>query len=167
MSRMSASACSSLSRRRRSHDRISYPALSFFGESWSRKPASIGRAPYPIALFSGRIANDGLYDFADAFLAMIPPAQRESFAALVKAPPGPSPLDTILTGMAKASPVARWSFANGTWAFGVTGPREFLRKTLDYNLRDGVAEKIRCPTLVCDAERDLFLKARPTSCSTT
>jgi hypothetical protein len=36
-------------------------------------------------------------------------------------------------------------------------PREFLRKVLDYNLRDGVAEKIRCPTLVCDAEDDLYL----------
>ena len=62
--------------------------------------------------------------------------------------------------MAKASPVARWIFDNGTWAFGATSPREFLRKTLDYNLRDGVAEKIRRPTLVCDAEDDLYLEGQ-------
>ena len=102
------------------------------------------------------IANDGVYDFAAAFLAM-PPAQQDSFVAQIKAPPGPSLLDPTLIGMAKASPVARWFFANGTWAFGVNSPREFLRKVLDYNLRDGVAEKIRCPTLVCDAEDDLYL----------
>ncbi len=106
------------------------------------------------------IANDGLYDFAAAFLSMIPPAQHESFVAMINAPAGPSPLDAILTGMAKASPVAGWSFANGTWAFGVASPREFLRKALDYNLRDGVAEKIRCPALVGDAEGDLFFKGQ-------
>jgi pimeloyl-ACP methyl ester carboxylesterase len=103
------------------------------------------------------IANDGLYDFAYAFLGMIPPEQRGTFVAQIKAPPGPSPLDATLIGMAKASPVARWFFANGTWAFGANSPRELLRKVLDYNLRDGIAEKIRCPTLVCDAEDDLYL----------
>ena len=103
------------------------------------------------------IANDGLYDFAYAFLGMIPPEQQGSFVAQIKEPPGPSPLDATLIDMAKASPVARWFFANGTWAFGANSPRELLRKVLDYNLRDGVAEKIRCPTLVCDAEDDLYL----------
>jgi hypothetical protein len=49
---------------------------------------------------------------------------------------------------------------NGTWAFGAASPREFLRKVFDYNLRNGVAEKIRCPTLVCDAEDDLFFKGQ-------
>ena len=103
------------------------------------------------------IANDGLYDFAYAFLGMIPLEQQGSFVVGIREPPGPSPLDAILIGMAKASPVARWFFANGTWAFGATSPRELLRKVLDYNLRDGIAEKIRCPTLVCDAEDDLYL----------
>jgi len=103
------------------------------------------------------IANDGLYDFAYAFLGMIPPERQGSFVAQIKEPPGPSPLDATLIDMAKASPVARWFFANGTWAFGANSPRELLRKVLDYNLRDGVAEKIRCPTLVCDAEDDLYL----------
>jgi hypothetical protein len=35
------------------------------------------------------IANDGLYDFAAAFLSMIPPAQNESFVAMINAPAGP------------------------------------------------------------------------------
>ena len=45
-------------------------------------------------------------------------------------------------------------------AFEVASPREFLRKALDYNLRDGVAEKIRCPALVGDAEGDPFFKGQ-------
>ena len=36
-----------------------------------------------------------------------------------------------------------------------------MAKTLDYNLRDGVAEEISCPTLVCEAEDDLFFKGQP------
>jgi hypothetical protein len=61
----------------------------------------------------------------------------------------------------KASPTARWSFTHGMWATGAKSPRAFVAKALDYHLRDGVAEAIKCPTLVCDAESDLFFKAQP------
>jgi dienelactone hydrolase len=33
--------------------------------------------------------------------------------------------------------------------------------TLAYRLRDGIAEKIACPTLVLDAEEDMFFKGQP------
>jgi len=36
-----------------------------------------------------------------------------------------------------------------------------LKAALAHNLRDGLAERIRCPTLVCDAEDDLFFKGQP------
>jgi pimeloyl-ACP methyl ester carboxylesterase len=130
--------------------RIALLGTSMGGELASRAAAFEPR-------LAACIANDGVYDFAAAVLAMIPPAQHESFVAQIKAPPCPSSLDATLVDMAKASPVARWFFANGTWAFGVNSPRAFVSKLLDYNLRDGVAEKIRCPTLVCDAEDDLYL----------
>jgi hypothetical protein len=32
---------------------------------------------------------------------------------------------------------------------------------LDYNLKGGVAQAINRPTLVCDAQSDLFLKGQP------
>jgi hypothetical protein len=35
-------------------------------------------------------------------------------------------------------------------------PRQFLAAYLDYHLRDGVAERITCLTLVCAAANDLF-----------
>jgi acetyl esterase/lipase len=106
------------------------------------------------------IANDGVYDNGAPYLAQIPPGQRQVFLSMVKAPPGPSPLDGILAGMMKNSPVARWAFTHGMWALGAKTPREYLAKSLEYNLRDGVAERIRCPTLVCDAEGDLFYKGQ-------
>ena len=107
------------------------------------------------------IANDGLYDYAAPYLAAVPPAQRDAFIAMIQAPPGPSPLDQLLAGMMRSSPTARWSFIHGMYSFGVATPRAHLAAVMAYNLRDGVAEKIRCPTLVCDAEGDLFFKGQP------
>ena len=106
------------------------------------------------------IANDGVYDYAAAFFAAVPPAQRGAFEAMIKAEHSP-PLDGMLQATMKTSPTARWNFIHGMYAMGVTTPRAYLAKSLDYNLRDGVAEAIKCPTLVCDAEEDLFFKGQP------
>lgn len=106
------------------------------------------------------IANDGLYDYAAPYLANVPEAQRGAFTAMLKADQSPM-LDHMLGGMMQASPTARWAFIQGMYSFGAKTPRAYLAACLDYNLRDGVAEKIRCPTLVCDAEGDLFFKGQP------
>jgi dienelactone hydrolase len=106
------------------------------------------------------IANDGLYDYAATYLAAVPEAQRPAFLAMIQAESAPQ-LDHILQSMMAASPTGRWSFTHGMYAFGAPTPRAYLKAALAYNLRDGVAEKIRCPTLVCDAEDDLFFKGQP------
>jgi hypothetical protein len=106
------------------------------------------------------IANDGLYDYAAPYLAAVPEAQRGVFVSMIKAEHSPA-LDHILTGTMKASPTARWSFIHGMYSFGVSTPRAYLAAVLAYNLKDGIAEKIRCPTLVCDAESDLFFQGQP------
>jgi hypothetical protein len=43
----------------------------------------------------------------------------------------------------------------------------YLAKSLDCNLKGGAAEMIRCPTLVFDAQDDLFFKGQPRNSSTT
>jgi len=106
------------------------------------------------------IANDGIYDFMEPFKAAVPPEQRDMFVTALKAEQAPR-IDALLEGQMKASPTARWSYLHGMWATGSKSPREFLAKMLDYNLKGGVAEAISCPTLVCDAEDDLFLKGQP------
>jgi dienelactone hydrolase len=106
------------------------------------------------------IANDGLYDYAESHLAAVPPAQRAIFLKMLTAPSAP-PIDALLEAAMKSSSTARWAFIHGMYATGSKSPREYFAKTLDYNVKDGVAEKIRCPTLVCDAQDDLFFKGQP------
>ena len=106
------------------------------------------------------IANDGVYDYAAANLAVVPPAQRAAFVTALKAEHAPA-LDQMLDAAMKQSPTARWAFNHGMYATGRPTPRAYVASTLDYNLKDGVAEKISCPTLVCDAESDIFFKGQP------
>ncbi|MEV1245697.1 hypothetical protein ACIBO2_52840 [Nonomuraea sp. NPDC050022] len=40
-------------------------------------------------------------------------------------------------------------------------PRAFGAAYLDYHLRDGIVEKIACPTLVCAGADDGFFQGRP------
>jgi len=106
------------------------------------------------------IANDGLYDYAAPFFAAIPEAQRAAAEAMIKA--GPSPMiDHAMEAAMKASPVARWSLIHGMYAFGATSPSAYMHMATAYTLAGGIAERIRCPTLVCDAEGDLFFKGQP------
>src|SRR5215468_6504941 len=99
------------------------------------------------------IANDGVYDFSAAFRSTVPADKWEPFVHGLKAESAPQ-IDQMLEGLAKRSPTVRWSQAHGTWSTGAASPRAFMAKALDYHLRDGVAEKISCPTLVCEAEDD-------------
>jgi hypothetical protein len=63
--------------------------------------------------------------------------------------------------MMNANSTARWAFAHGMYAMGAPNPRAYLAASLTYNLRNGVAESIACPTLVCEPEGDLFFKGQP------
>ena len=128
--------------------RIALMGISLGGELAPRAAAFEPR-------LAALIANDGVYDFG-ASLAPVPEPQRAGFVAMLQAKEAPG-LDQQLLRVAASSPSARWAFDHGMYAFGAPTPRAFLRAALDYNLREGVAEKIACPTLVCDAEGDQFM----------
>jgi dienelactone hydrolase len=106
------------------------------------------------------IANDGLYDYGATHLAVVPQDQRAVFEAALRAEHAPR-VDEMLAAAMKQSPTARWAFAHGMYATGAPSARAYIAKALDYNLKGGVAEKIACPTLVCEAEDDLFFKGQP------
>jgi len=97
------------------------------------------------------VANNGLWDLTAALLTSFPADQRDAVIAQIKASSAPE-LDRTLDGVINGGSSRRWVFQHGMWAMGAATPREFLRKTLDYNLRDGIAEKITCPTMVCLAD---------------
>jgi alpha-beta hydrolase superfamily lysophospholipase len=106
------------------------------------------------------IANDGLYDFSAAMRLTVPPDKWDVLVKALNMEEAPR-VDEMLAAQMKHSPTARWSFLHGMWATGAKSPRAFIAKMLDYNVRDGVAEAITCPTLVCDPESDLFFKGQP------
>jgi hypothetical protein len=105
------------------------------------------------------IADDGVYDFGATVLSSFPPAEREKLRDELFAPSAPQ-LDAALAHAMETSSVARWTYTHGMYAFGVSTPRAFLAATQAFHLRDGVAEQIRCPTLVCEAEKDLFFQGQ-------
>jgi dienelactone hydrolase len=135
------------------HRRIALMGISLGGELAPRAAAFEPR-------LAALIANDGLYDYAAPHLAAVPPAQRAAFVKMLTAEHAPM-IDSMLEQVMKTSPTARWAIIHGMYATGATTPRGYFAKALDYNLRNGVAEAIRCPTLVCDAQDDLFFKGQP------
>jgi dienelactone hydrolase len=107
------------------------------------------------------IANDGLYDYAAATtLARVPLAQRAAFEQQLKAEHAPE-IDQLFANLMETNPTVRWALTQGMYAMGAATPRQYGAKSLAYHLRDGVAEAISCPTLVCDAEEDLFFAGQP------
>ncbi|MEU6171717.1 alpha/beta fold hydrolase [Streptantibioticus parmotrematis] len=109
---------------------------------------------------SAVVSVDGVYDIAENFIADIPGATREEKAALLRTENAPE-VDIQLERAAADSPVMRWALSHGAWVFGVDTPRQVLAAMLDYHLGDGIAERIKAPTLVCEAQGDLFFTGQP------
>ncbi|WP_205673432.1 hypothetical protein [Amycolatopsis nivea] len=66
-----------------------------------------------------------------------------------------------MAGFVQQNPTVRWALGHGRYVMGGATDREFLAKYLEYNLHDGVAERITCPALICDAPEDLFFTGQP------
>jgi pimeloyl-ACP methyl ester carboxylesterase len=105
------------------------------------------------------ISDDGVYDLGSTMLGMIPAEKREAAREALGAANAPE-LDAMLDHAMKSNTVMRWYFTHGMYAFGIDSPRRFMEACMDYHLRDGIAEQIRCPTLVCEAEKDLFFQGQ-------
>lgn len=109
---------------------------------------------------SAVVANDGVYDFGLANLGgPMSDAQRTAVAAAIRATDAPD-VDARLAAAMAGSPTANWALTHGMFVTGQATPRAYVAATLDYHLRDGVAEQITCPTLVLDAEEDMFFKGQ-------
>ncbi|MEU9102606.1 alpha/beta fold hydrolase [Streptomyces sp. NPDC048361] len=105
------------------------------------------------------VAVDGLYDLGQTSVRNIP-GTREEAEQLLRAQSAPE-LDAAMAQLMTKDPIARWAINHGMYVMGVDTPRAFNASYLDYTLAGGIAEQIRCPTLVCDAEEDMFFKGQP------
>ncbi|MFD9822843.1 alpha/beta hydrolase family protein [Streptomyces violascens] len=105
------------------------------------------------------IAVDGLYELGEVSVRNIP-GPREEAERLLRAESAPE-LDAALEQLMTKDPISRWAINHGMYVMGVDTPRAFSASYLDYTLADGIAEKVQCPTLVCDADADMFFKGQP------
>ncbi|MFJ1709460.1 alpha/beta fold hydrolase [Kitasatospora sp. NPDC088346] len=105
------------------------------------------------------IAVDGVFDLGQVSVRFTP-HDREEAERLLRAEHAPE-LDAALDAVIADNATARWAFNHGMYVMGVDTPRAFGAAYLDHTLADGIAEKIQCPTLVCDAEEDEFFKGQP------
>ncbi|MFJ4673852.1 alpha/beta hydrolase family protein [Kitasatospora purpeofusca] len=105
------------------------------------------------------IAVDGVFDLGQVSVRFTP-HDREEAERLLRAEHAPE-LDTALDAVIADNATARWAFNHGMYVMGVDTPRAFGAAYLDYTLAGGIAERIQCPTLVCDAEEDEFFKGQP------
>ena len=113
-----------------------------------------------VAAFETRLTacvlNDGVYDLSESFVGPYRKTPLESIMTSNNAD-----LINVAASVTMAMNTSvRWACTHGMWAFGVNTPFELLQKFLDYNLK-GIAEKIKCPILVMEAERDENFPGQP------
>jgi hypothetical protein len=105
------------------------------------------------------VADDGIYDFGAPQIAAVPPDQREAFVAALNQKEAPE-LDRVLEEGMNRSPTSKWAGEHSRFVMGESTAHATFAKVLKFNLRDGIAEKIACPTLVLEAE-DHVLQGQP------
>jgi len=68
-------------------------------------------------------------------------------------------VEQVLRLFMQKSTSARWALRNGVWTTGADSIADYLRKTADYTL-EGIVDRIEAPTLILEAEEDMFLKGQ-------
>lgn len=101
------------------------------------------------------IANDGLFSFQVGAMAEALGINTSDKSDLSS----PETENLIASIMAKDTGT-RWGIENGQFTFLATNVEELVRKTEPFTL-EGVAEQIKCPVLVCEAEHDHAFAGQP------
>lgn len=111
------------------------------------------------AAFDHRLAllvlNNGLFDFGKTFSSRTP-----GFVKSLIAHKWDSTVNKLVQ-IAKPYDIGlKWGINNGVWVFGLKSEADVLRAAEKYTL-EGIADKIKTPTLVLDAPDDHFMKGQP------
>ena len=105
------------------------------------------------------VAVDGIYELGATVLSHFPGSRADVEVAL-RADRTPE-VDAAMENLMGSDPTVRWAITNGMYVMGVDSPRPIAAGYLDYTLAGGIAERIICPTLVCDGEADMFWAGQP------
>ena len=105
------------------------------------------------AAFEPRLAAlilfNGVFDVYENVIAEVPSPLRGLFRRDTVV------VNPLLTVLMRFDVAKRWALTNGMWTGGFRRPADYFRGNRKYTL-EGIADRIRCPTLVCDAEHDHF-----------
>jgi esterase/lipase len=101
---------------------------------------------------SACVAYDGVLNMAAAILG--PQAPEGDSKQLVAA------MDNLIGHRAGAPSSLRWGISNALWVFRGATTQDLIDEITKYDLSE-VADQIRCPTLVCEAENDHFFSGQP------
>lgn len=98
------------------------------------------------------IAYDGVFSMADAMPKVDVPEHHSVEPAAA--------FDALIARRAQAPTSPRWVLSNALWVFDVATGQELLDEIAKYDLA-GIADRVVCPTLVCEAEDDQFFQGQP------
>ncbi|WP_134683651.1 alpha/beta hydrolase family protein [Brevibacillus migulae] len=101
------------------------------------------------------IANDGL--FSNRFSDMGRKLSRGKMDLILH---DSEKMEALIQSLMEKSTNVRWAIENGMFTFNASSIQELVDKTEPFTL-EGIAGKIKCPTLVCEAEEDHFFAGQP------
>ena len=111
------------------------------------------------AAFEDRIAAcvlyNGVYDGYDAFASGFPQS------LLIAVENGNANVaNTVINILSDIDANMRFNIKHGMWTTGTNSPFELIQSSKKYSVK-GIAQKIKCPTLVLEAEKDDSFPGQP------
>ena len=104
---------------------------------------------------SACILYNGVYDGRQALESSFPLALRKAYENGDE-----KVVNAVLEILMETDPNLKFNMKHGMWTTGSKTPFELIQKSTSFTL-DGVADKIRCPTLVLEAEKDDSFPGQP------
>ena len=69
-------------------------------------------------------------------------------------------VNKVIESLMKTGSNIKFNFRHGMWTFGIDSPYELVKRSSEFTLKE-IANKIICPTLVLDAEKEDSFPGQP------
>ena len=101
------------------------------------------------------ILNDGVFDGYEAFASGFPKSLQTAIDN-----GNPEFVNTFLSNLSESDPNIRFNMEHGMWTAGANTPFELVQRSKEYSIKN-IAQNIKCPTLVLEAEKDDSFPGQP------